>query len=225
MKKVTVWESAKQLKTVFESDATTLKELKSDMRKHGINYENCDMLEGVSHTALLTDETVLPHDTLYKGKTTNDLMIFITARDKKISSGASSRKEIMQAIKEAGLKDAVQKGEGKNYTQVKTEVLEGYLKKNGVSSASVVPVKAEVSEKEVSVGPGRYTGVSADNAIADLDKRVSVLEDVMNERLGINPISKKPVPEEGFHQDEMNEMFNGFHKEDKEEEEEEEEEE
>lgn len=218
MKKVTVWESAKQLKTVFESNATTLKELKSDMRKYGINYENCDMLEGVSHTALLTDETALPHDTLYKGKTTNDLMIFITARDKKISSGASSRKEIMQAIKEAGLKEVVQKGEGKNYTQVKTEVLEGYLKKNGVSSASIVPVKAEVSEKEVPVGPGRYTGVSADNAIADLDKRVSVLEGVMSEGLGINPISKKPVPEEGFHKDEMDEMLDGFHKEEEEEE-------
>lgn len=217
MKKVTVWESAKQLKTVFESNATTLKELKSDMRKHGISYENCDMLEGVSHTALLTDETVLPHDTLYKGKTTNDLMIFITARDKKISSGASSRKEIMQAIKEAGLKDAVQKGEGKNYTQVKTEVLEGYLKKNGVSS--VVSVKAEVSEKEVPVGPGRYTGVSAEDAIADLDKRVSVLEDVI-----LKKPASKPVPEEGFHQDEMNEMFDGFHKKDEEKEEEEEEE-
>lgn len=220
MKKVTVWESAKQLKTVFESDATTLKELKSDMRKHGINYENCDMLEGVSHTALLTDETVLPHDTLYKGKTTNDLMIFITARDKKISSGASSRKEIMQAIKEAGLKDAVQKGEGKNYTQVKTEVLEGYLKKNGVSSG----VFTEATEAKAPVCR-KYANVFAEDAIADLDKRVSVLEDVMNERLGINPISKKPVPEEGFHQDEMDEMFNGFHKEDKEEEEEEEEEE
>ena len=214
MKKVTVWESAKQLKTVFESDATTLKELKSDMRKHGINYENCDMLEGVSHTALLTDETVLPHDTLYKGKVTNDLMIFITARDKKISSGASSRKEIMQAIKEAGLKDAVQKGEGKNYTQVKTEVLENYLKNNGVSSEVSTEAKAPVCRK--------YANVFAEDAIADLDKRVSVLEDTMSKGLISSP-SKKSVPEEGFHQDEMDEMFNGFHKEDKEEEEEEEE--
>lgn len=119
---VTVWESSKQKKTVFTSNAETLGELKSEMQAHDIDLTDMSILEGVSHTQLLSDESVLPHDIPYKGERTNNLMIYLTLQNKKVSSGID-RKEIGAWIKENNLSDALFAEFHNNWTRVSTDNL------------------------------------------------------------------------------------------------------
>lgn len=106
------------------SDATTLRELKSDLTREGISYRNMSFLEGLSKTELKSDGSILPHDITWKGQVTNNLVIMLTTTNKNIRSGASmSRMEAYTCIKTMGLQDECQKRFGKNFTQCKTSDL------------------------------------------------------------------------------------------------------
>ena len=119
---VTVWESSKQKKSVFTSQAETLGQLKSEMLEHDIDLDNMSILERVSHTQLLSDESVLPHAIPYRGERTNNLMIYLTLQNKKVSSGID-RKEIGAWIKENNLSDALFAEFHNNWTRVSTDNL------------------------------------------------------------------------------------------------------
>ena len=82
--------------------------------------------EGLSHTELLTDDSVLPHDVPYKGNTTNELVFMLTTPNKKIKSGAvlpETRQALYDTLEEMGLKDEVLRVYGKNFTQCKNSEL------------------------------------------------------------------------------------------------------
>jgi hypothetical protein len=53
--------------------------------------------------------------------------MLLTNTTKNIASGAISRKEAYRLIKEMNLQDVISEGEGKNYTLVKTDILEDYI--------------------------------------------------------------------------------------------------
>lgn len=76
-----------QTKKVIMSAATTLGELKADLRTAGIDYENMDFFEGLSKTKLIKDSSLLPKDIPYKGTVTNELVFMLTTSRKKIESG------------------------------------------------------------------------------------------------------------------------------------------
>lgn len=123
---ITIVSTSNQNKYVVNTDATTLAELKAALRAQGIAYEGMTFYEGLSHTELLTDESVLPHDVPYKGETTNELVFMLTNPNKKIKSGASlpeARQALYDAIAELGLKDACISTYGKNFTQCKNSEL------------------------------------------------------------------------------------------------------
>lgn len=122
-RKITVVSTKNQTKNVFMSEATTLAELKNDMRLNGIDYTDMAFYEGTSKTELRFDESILPHDVPYKGTITNELVFLLTNTNKKIKSGAMTRKEAYLAIKELHLEEAVRETFGKNFTQVKTDDL------------------------------------------------------------------------------------------------------
>ena len=128
-RKITVVETRNQSKKVIMSAATTLAELKRDFDANGIDYTDMAFYEGVSHTELKTDESVLPHDVPYRGTTTNELVFMLTTANKKIKSGAMTRKEIIATIKEKGLQQVVKDTFGKNFTNCTTSDLESVLKK------------------------------------------------------------------------------------------------
>ena len=128
-RKITVVETRNQSKKVIMSAATTLAELKRDFDANGIDYTDMAFYEGVSHTELTTDESVLPHDVPYRGTTTNELVFMLTTANKKIKSGAMTRKEIIATIKEKGLQQVVKDTFGKNFTNCTTSDLESVLKK------------------------------------------------------------------------------------------------
>ena len=128
-RKITVVETRNQSKKVIMSAAATLAELKRDFDANGIDYTDMAFYEGVSHTELKTDESALPHDVPYRGTTTNELVFMLTTANKKIKSGAMTRKEIIATIKEKGLQQVVKDTFGKNFTNCTTSDLESVLKK------------------------------------------------------------------------------------------------
>ena len=122
-RKITVISNKGQYKKVFETSATTLGELKADMRSVGINYDGMSFLEGITRTELVDDASQLPTNVMYRGETTNNLVFYLTATDKKIKSGIS-RQEAYDVIRASQqLQDAVKQEFGRNFTQVSTDNL------------------------------------------------------------------------------------------------------
>lgn len=123
---ITIVSTQNQNKYVVNTDATTLRELKAALDAQNINYSGMTFYEGLSHTELLTDDSILPHDVPYKGSVTNELVFMLTVPNKKIRSGANlseAREALYSAIEELGLKDACISVYGKNFTQCKNSEL------------------------------------------------------------------------------------------------------
>lgn len=195
-RKITVVQTKNQKKSVIMSAATTLAELKSDLRANGIDYDGMTFFEGTSKVELKNDASVLPHDVPYKGTVTNELVFMLTNTNKKIRSGAAtmSRAEAYSAIKSMGLQDACVKKFGKNFTMCKTIDLIALVQSNGAAKPAPVAPKAETKaetkkEEEVEtpvnapeasapVAPASNGGECVDTvARAAISKLVEVLED------------------------------------------------
>lgn len=120
-----------QKRSKVTTSATILGELKADLRAAGIDYNGMTFTEGISKTQLLDDATQLPQNVMYKGQPTNNLVILLTNTKKNIASGAMSRKEVYQAIKDNNLQEAVKEEFGRNFTQVPTSDLLVFLAQDG----------------------------------------------------------------------------------------------
>lgn len=145
-RKVTIINNKTQSQKVIQaSTATTLGELKREMREAGIEYEGMTFFEGHLRAELKDDASILPTNIPYKGQVVNDLTFLLTAPEKKIKSGAMSRAEACNAIKARGLQDECVKRFGKNFTMCKTQDLIDLL---GEGSSKPAPVK---EKKEVVV--------------------------------------------------------------------------
>lgn len=189
-RKITVVQTKNQKKSVIMSAATTLAELKSDLRANGIDYDGMTFFEGTSKVELRNDASVLPHDVPYKGTVTNELVFMLTNTNKKIRSGAAtmSRAEAYSAIKSMGLQDACVKKFGKNFTMCKTIDLIALVESNGAAKpAPVAPkaeTKAETKKEEKVETPVNTPVASASNggecvdtvARAAISKLVEILE-------------------------------------------------
>lgn len=231
-RKITVVQTKNQKKSVIMSAATTLAELKSDLRANGIDYDGMTFFEGTSKVELKNDASVLPHDVPYKGTITNELVFMLTNTNKKIRSGAvaMSRAEAYSAIKSMGLQDACVKKFGKNFTMCKTADLIALVQSNGASNpapaAPKAEAKAETKKEEKAEAPASNGGECVDTvARAAISKLVEILEDngtiedyEKEEVLGIlggevavaaapseeyKPKSASPYPD-----DEIDDMFN-----------------
>ena len=107
-----------QKRYTIESAATTLGELQDQMIEQGIDFSGMTFTEGISKTQLLTRESLLPTNVMYKGQPTNNLVMLLTNPNKQIASGAMNRKELYAKIKELGIQDSIKEEFGKNYTMV-----------------------------------------------------------------------------------------------------------
>ena len=102
----------------IETNATTLGELQDQMTAQGIDFSGMTFTEGISKTQLLTRDSLLPTNVMYKGQPTNNLVMLLTNPNKQIASGAMNRKELYAKIKELGIQDSIKEEFGKNYTMV-----------------------------------------------------------------------------------------------------------
>lgn len=222
-RKITVVQTKNQKKSVIMSAATTLAELKSDLRTNGIDYDGMTFFEGTSKVELKNDASVLPYDVPYKGTITNELVFMLTNTNKKIRSGAvaMSRAEAYSAIKSMGLQDACVKKFGKNFTMCKTADLIALIQSNGASKPA--PAAPEVS---VPVAPASNGGEYVDTvARAAISKLVEILEDngaiedyekeevlgILGGAVEVAPSEEyKPKSASPYSDDEIDDMFAGM---------------
>ena len=226
-RKITIVSTKSQSKKVIMSSATTLAELKSDLRQNGIDYEGMSFFEGTSKVELKNDASVLPHDVPWKGTVTNELVFMLTNTNKKIRSGAMSRMEAYAEIKRMGLQDACLKKFGKNFTMCKTADLIALVQSN--SAAKPAP-KAEAKKEETpvntSVAPTSNGGECVDTvARAAISKLVEILEengtiedyekeevlDILGGEVAVTTATSeeyKPKSASPYSDDEIDDMFN-----------------
>lgn len=154
-RKVTIINNKTQSQKVIQaSAATTLGELKREMREAGIEYEGMTFFEGHLRAELKDDASILPTNIPYKGQVVNDLTFLLTAPEKKIKSGAMSRAEAYNAIKARGLQDKCVKRFGKNFTMCKTQDLIDLLGEGApVKEEKKEVVKEKSAKKEVAKEP------------------------------------------------------------------------
>ena len=154
MRKITVLVESTQSKHVLQSNATTLGELKDELREKNISFNSDDVFkEGMSKTVLTTDESILPSNIPWRGEVTNDLIFMVTAPQKKIKSGAMTRAEVYAEIKRLKLQDIISKKVGKNFTQCSTAILLTFIdeaSKNSCETKTPAPV---AKEKKVKSNP------------------------------------------------------------------------
>ncbi len=233
-RKITVVQTKNQKKSVIMSAATTLAELKSDLRANGIDYDGMTFFEGTSKVELKNDASVLPHDVPYKGTITNELVFMLTNTNKKIRSGAvaMSRTEAYSAIKSMGLQDACVKKFGKNFTMCKTADLIALVQSNSAAKPAPAAPKAEAKKEETpvntSVAPTSNGGECVDAvARAAISKLVEILEengtiedyekeeviDILGGKVAVSDAPSeeyKPKSASPYSDDEIDDMFAGM---------------
>lgn len=239
-RKITVVQTKNQKKSVIMSAATTLAELKSDLRANGIDYSGMTFFEGTSKVELKNDASVLPHDVPYKGTITNELVFMLTNTNKKIRSGAvaMSRTEAYGAIKSMGLLDACVKKFGKNFTMCKTADLIALIQSNGGSEPDAPKAETEKEEKveapanapeaSAPVAPMNNGGECVDTvARAAISKLVEILEnngtiedcekeevlDILGGAVAVSAAPSeeyKPKSASPYSDDEIDDMFEGM---------------
>ena len=230
-RKITIVSTKSQSKKVIMSSATTLAELKSDLRQNGIDYEGMSFFEGTSKVELKNDASVLPHDVPWKGTVTNELVFMLTNTNKKIRSGAMSRMEAYAEIKRMGLQDACLKKFGKNFTMCKTADLIALVQSNSAAKPAPAP-KAEAKKEETPVNtpvaPASNGGECVDTvARAAISKLVEILEDngtiedyekeevlgILGGKVAVSDVPSeeyKPKSASPYSDDEINDMFEGM---------------
>lgn len=225
VRKITVVSTRNQKKSVIMSAATTLAELKADLRQNGIDYEGMTFYEGTSKVELKDDNSVLPHDVPYKGQTTNELVFMLTNTNKKIRSGAAmSRADAYAAIKAKGLQGECVKRFGKNFTMCKTvDLITLIYEKSASKPVSAAPTKgkkvAEAKEGKAKECACTNEGVDT-KARAALHRLVTiltdncVLEDCEAEEIkdilsvkGATSEDYKPSSASSYSDDEIDKMF------------------
>lgn len=177
-RKVTIINSKTQSqKVIQDSKATTLGELKQEMRERGIDYTGMTFFEGHMRAELKDDAAPLPTNIPYKGQVVNDLTFMLTAPEKKVKSGAMSRAEAYAEIKKRGLQSACVDKFGKNFTQCSTADLISLIEKNSTKTAPAPKAKkpveaapvASAKAEEAPVAPETpATGCNCSKALAIL---------------------------------------------------------
>lgn len=130
-RKVTIINSKTQnQKVLLNSKATTLGELKQEMRERNIDYDGMTFYEGHMRAELKDDAAPLPANIPYKGQLVSDLVFMLTTPDKKVKSGTMTRTEVYTEIKKRNLQSACVNKFGKNFTQCSTADLISLIEKD-----------------------------------------------------------------------------------------------
>lgn len=212
-RKIIVVQTKNQKKSVIMSAATTLAELKSDLRANGIDYDGMTFFEGTSKVELKNDASVLPHDVPYKGVVTNELVFMLTNTNKKIRSGAMSRMEAYAEIKSRGLQGACLEKFGKNFTMCKTADLIALVQSNGASKpAPVAPASngGECVDTVAGAAISKLVEILEGNGTIEYYEKDEVL-DILGGAVEVAPSEEyKPESASPYSDDEINDMFEGM---------------
>lgn len=213
-RKVTIINSKTQSQKVIEnSKATTLGELKSEMRAAGIDYDGMTFYEGHMRAELKDDAAPLPTNIPYKGTTVNDLIFMLTTPEKKVKSGAMSRAEAYAEIKRLGLQDVCKYRYGKNFTQCSTDNLIAVINEAHETAATTAtpaveePVVMPDTEVPASCGCGCDGVKKALQALADALYNNDVIEQETYNGVSALLNGKEYKAPKKMSQNEISEMF------------------
>lgn len=126
-RKITVVSTITQRTYVFMSEAETLGQLKNDLDREGIAYDDMTFYEGVSKSTLEDDASILPTNIPYRGGRTNELSFLLTRIKEKTNSGMD-RNSLYNFIKNNECQEDIKKKFGRNYTNCTTRELEDFYK-------------------------------------------------------------------------------------------------
>lgn len=209
-RKITVLVESTQRKVVLESNATTLGELKNELREMQVDFDSENVFkESRTKSILASDESVLPTNVPWKGSVTNELVFMITAPQKKIRSGID-RKEAYAKVKELGLQDKIQKEEGKNFTQCATAVLISYIEKAAKKDAPkakkaepAAPIAKEKPVKKAKAAEAAEANLDAlQNLLHELVSKGIITSSVADNIWGVaNGLPAQPIEEEKSYSD------------------------
>lgn len=217
-RKITVVSTRNQKKSVIMSAATTLAELKADLRQNGIDYDGMTFYEGTSKVELKDDTSVLPHDVPYKGQTTNELVFMLTNTNKKIRSGADmSRADAYAAIKANGLQEECVKRFGKNFTMCKTADLIALVNEKPAPAKETPAKKEEVAKEQAGTAEcvdtkaraalSRLLTILTDNGTLE-DDEAEEIEDILGGKVEVAASEDyKPSSASPYSDDEIDRMF------------------
>lgn len=209
-------------KVIQDSRATTLGELKAEMRQAGIDYEGMTFFEGHMRAELKDDAAPLPTNIPYKGQVVNDLVFMLTQPDKKVKSGAMSRAEAYQAVKDLGLQDEIKRRFGKNFTQCGTADLEAVVIEASNASKPETPASAPMApEAPVNNCGNQPEPCGTKPEVSNTAKAVEALvgdlydNDIIDEETHDKVIAilygKKIAQTEKMSKKEVDDMFNFIH--------------
>ena len=148
-KKFTVIDSETQQTKVIESNATTVAELKADLRANGFDLTGKTIQEGLTRIEFKSDDALLPHDVPRNGGITNDLVFRLTKAQKNIKSGALDRKALYASVKKLKLESVIKAKYGKNFTMVGNAQLAAEIE----AASKKVVSKAEPKKAAVKSAP------------------------------------------------------------------------
>ena len=226
-RKITIVSTKTQKKSVIMSGAETLGELKSDLRNAGIDFEDMTFYEGTSKTELKTNESVLPKDVPYTNRTTgetintNELVFMLTNTNKKIRSGAMTRKEAYDVIRKQGLQVACLKKYGKNFTVCSTNALIALIEANTPKKRSVKKT-SKSKEKVAPIEILKVVDVQAREAIRTLanilnnngdlynNEAKAILSNLDNDLTPVAQENYNPDSASPYSDNEIDAMFSGM---------------
>lgn len=226
-RKITIVSTKTQKKSVIMSGAETLGELKNDLRNAGIDFEDMTFYEGTSKTELKTNESVLPKDVPYTNRTTgetintNELVFMLTNTNKKIRSGAMTRKEAYDVIRKQGLQVACLKEYGKNFTVCSTNALIALIEANTPKKRSVKKT-SKSKEKVAPIETLKVVDVQAREAIRTLanilnnhgylynDEAEAIISNLDNNLTPVAQENYNPDSASPYSDNEIDAMFSGM---------------
>ena len=126
-RKITIVDPTTQKTSTIISGAETLGQLKVDLAQNNINFSNESVFyEGLSHTEFSLDDAQLPRDVVYRDEPTNELVIMIAPRTKKIKSGAD-RMGNYNLIRRNNWQLEIRQCYGKSFTNCSNDELDAFI--------------------------------------------------------------------------------------------------
>lgn len=114
--------------------------------KHFLGVDEGQFFEGSTHTDLTSNTQELP--VLPDNKKERGYVFFVSPAQSRIKNGAYSRKECYAIIKDNNLGEAVKSKFGRNFTQVSTDALNGFIVDNQTAVLSNSSAPAEATSEE-----------------------------------------------------------------------------
>lgn len=190
LKTFTVVDTETQMTKEIKSSATTVGELKRDLRQNGFNVDDKTIQEALTRVRFEDDEALLPHDVSYRGTITNDLVFRLTKTNKNVKSGMD-RKEAYDQVKKLGLADDIKARYGKNFTQVSTADLMNFIENSSKKACKKNPKQDCQCMKAL----GRLCDVLIGNDYISEDDRLFILGDNTEVSEGTSKYDKDELDE------------------------------